>query len=387
MRSTIHFGAGNIGRGFIGYLLSLSGYHVLFADINQELIDSINKNKKYLVEIVGENVEKRYVDNISAINSLDERLVNEISKTSIITTAVGPKVLKKIAPTIALGIQEKYNNNNKNYLNIIPCENMVGAADYLKEQVQQYLSEKEVEFLNSYVGFVNSAVDRIVPPNGNKREDITNVVVEEFSEWIVDKTKFKGKIPKIKGMKYTDNLIAYIERKIFTLNTGHAITAYLGYLHHCNTIRESILKPDIEEIVLGAMRESGEVLINKYGFDPKEHEKYIISIMSRFNNPYLKDSVTRVARQPLRKLSYNERLIKPCRGTIKYNLENDNLIKGIAAAISYDYSKDEEAVKMQKIIKENTIDEAIHETTGLNKDSKEVKLISEQYFILNKRAD
>lgn len=387
MRNAVHFGAGNIGRGFIGYLLSLSGYHVIFADIDEELIDSINKNKKYLVEIVGENIKRKYVENISAVNSLDKKLINEISRTSIITTAVGPKVLEKIAPTIALGIQEKYNRNNKNYLNIIPCENMIGAADYLKKQVEKYLNEKEVEFLNSYVGFVNSAVDRIVPPIGDKRKDITHVVVEEFSEWIVDETKFKGNIPKIKSMECTDNLIAYTERKIFTLNTGHAITAYLGYLNNCNTIRESILNPAIKKVVLGAMRESGKVLIYKYGFDPREHEEYIMSILSRFNNPFLKDSVTRVARQPLRKLSYDERLIKPLRGTIKYNLENINLIKGIAAAISYDYDKDEDVAKIQKIMKENNIDEAIQEITGLNKDLKEVRLIREQYFNLNKRAD
>lgn len=380
MEKAIQFGAGNIGRGFIGYFLSSSNYHVIFADINQDIVDAINTDRKYSVEIVGEKVQREYVENISAISSLNEKLIEEINETSLITTAVGPNVLDKIAPTIALGIRKKYQNKNNNYMNIIPCENMVGAADHLKEQVEKYLDDKEIEFMNSYIGFINCVVDRIVPPLGNDIKNIIHVAVEEFSEWIVEKTKFKGDIPKIKGMECTDNLIAYTERKIFTLNTGHAITAYLGYLAKYDTIRESILDSRIQKIVLGAMNESGEVLIKRYGFDKEKHEQYIKKILSRFKNPYLRDEVTRVGRQPLRKLSNDDRLIKPLKGTIEYNLENENLIKGIAAALSYDYPDDKEAVKMQNILEENTIKKGINIITGLDIDLKETDLIKNEYM-------
>lgn len=380
MKKAIQFGAGNIGRGFIGYLLSISGYHVLFADIDDEIINSINTNKKYLVEIVGEEVERVYVDNISAIHSLDTKLIDEISNVSLITTAVGPNILKTIAPILAKGIQQKYNINNDKYLNIIPCENMVGAGDYLKKEVEKYLNKYEREFTDKYVGFVNCVVDRIVPPVENKKQDVLSVRVEEFSEWITDKTGFKGEIPNIKDMEYTDNLTAYTERKIFTLNTGHAITAYLGYLNEYTTIRDSIMDPYIQNIVLGAMRESGEVLIKEYDFDRHFHEQYIQKILSRFINPYLKDDVTRVGRQPLRKLGNNDRLIKPLKGTIKYGLSNRNLITGIAAALSYDYPYDDEAVKMQNILKENPKTRGIEIITGLPSNSDIVKKIYNEYI-------
>lgn len=184
-------------------------------------------------------------------------------------------------------------------------------------------------------------------------------------------------------MECTDNLVAYTERKIFTLNTGHAITAYLGYLAKYDTIRESILDSRIQKIVLGAMNESGEVLIKRYGFDKEKHEQYIKKILSRFKNPYLRDEVTRVGRQPLRKLSNDDRLIKPLKGTIEYNLENENLIKGIAAALSYDYPDDKEAVKMQNILEENTIKKGINIITGLDIDLKETDLIKNEYMKKN----
>ncbi len=383
MKKAIQFGAGNIGRGFIGKLLSDSGYHVVFADVDSNIINQINENKEYLVEVVGEAVKKEYVKNISAVSSMDDSIIKEIQEASILTTAVGANVLRKIASTIATGIKERYDSEKKEYLNIIACENMVGASEILRDEVIKNLDEKEIEYLNEYVGFVNCAVDRIVPPMGDNKENDIHVMVEEFKEWIVDKNQFKGEIPQIEGMELTDNLYAYVERKIFTLNTGHAITAYLGYLNGYKTVRESIMDNDIQDIVKEAMKESGKVLIEKYGFNLDAHLSYIEKIISRFKNPYLKDEVVRVGRQPLRKLSYNDRLIKPFRGTIEYGIQADNLIKGIAAGLCYDYEGDEDAVKMQQIIRDNELNSAIEMITGLNKDSEEVKLIINQYLLSN----
>ena len=68
MKKAVHFGAGNIGRGFIGLLLSKAGYHVTFIDIIDELVDDINRLGKYNVQIAG-SPDKITVENISAIDS------------------------------------------------------------------------------------------------------------------------------------------------------------------------------------------------------------------------------------------------------------------------------------------------------------------------------
>ncbi len=374
MKVAIQFGAGNIGRGFIGKLLSQSGYKVYFTDINQNLINEMNSRNEYLVEVVGKKKEEILVKNVEGVISSGEEIIELIAKVDIITTAVGPTILSIISKTLAKGIRKRMEVGNTKPLNIIACENMIKSSTFLKEEIQKYIDKVAFDFMKENIGFPNSAVDRIVPPIDNEA-DILKVRVEEFKEWIVDKTLFKGEIPMIKGMQLTDNLIAFVERKLFTLNTGHAIAAYLGALKGYNTIKESIEDLKIKEIVRGAMKESGKVLIKRYGFKEEEHFEYIEKIISRFENPYLKDEVKRVGREPLRKLSFNDRLIKPLRGTLEYAMSNDNLIYGIAAAFRYEDLNDQQTKKLQKKISSSNLKTVIREVTLLSENQVIEKII------------
>jgi mannitol-1-phosphate 5-dehydrogenase len=374
MKLAIQFGAGNIGRGFIGKLLSEAGYSVYFADINKAVIQELHDKKEYVVEVVGDNYQEVTVKNVDGVLSTDEKLVELISEAEIITTAVGPNVLRIIAKTVAEGLTARFNSGNREYLNIIACENMIKGSTFLKEEVYNYLEDGVKSYADKYVGFPDSAVDRIVPPM-EESDDVLRVRVEEFQEWIVDKTLFKGGIPEINGMQTTDNLMAFVERKLFTLNTGHAITAYLGVLKGYETVKESIEDEEIQKLVVSAMKESGEVLINRYGFDREAHYKYIDKILGRFKNPYLKDEVKRVGREPLRKLGFNDRLIKPLRGTMEYNLKNDNLVYGIAAALLYSNEDDGQSVELQEKISKEGIEEAVREVTCLEDSSQIFKIV------------
>lgn len=365
MKKALQFGAGNIGRGFIGKILSQSGYEVCFADVAKEIIDELNKKHEYNVEIVGSNRKVVRVKNVLGVMSNSDEIIERIKESNLITTAVGPNVLKIIAKTLAEGIEARKKSGINEYLNIIACENMINGTSFLKEEIEKHLSKETVEgYMKKYIGFPNSAVDRIVPPMDNK-ENILDVKVEEFREWIVQQSAFKGEIPKVEGMELTNNLMAFIERKLFTLNTGHAITAYLGVLNGHSTVKESIENPEIREVVVEAMKESGEVLIKRYNFEKETHEKYINKILARFENPHLKDEVFRVGREPLRKLSFNDRLIKPLRGTLDYELKNESLVKGIAAAMKYQNENDPQAVELNGMINELGIKETFKKISGL----------------------
>ncbi len=381
MKKAIQFGAGNIGRGFIGNILSQNGYEVCFADINKAVIDELNKKHEYIVEVVGENCQEILIKNVYGVMSNSSDIFEEIKKTNLITTAVGPVVLPIIAKTLAEGIKTRMEAGIKDYLNIIACENMIKGSSFLKEEVYKHIDDSVKEYIETYVGFPDSAVDRIVPPM-EKGADILRVRVEEFNEWIVDKTLFKGEIPNIEGMTLTDNLMAFIERKLFTLNTGHALTAYLGILEGHKTIRESINDEKIKDVVVHAMEESGEVLIKRYNFDRDAHEKYIKKIVSRFENPYLVDEVDRVGREPLRKLGYNDRLIKPLRGTLEYNTKNDNLIRGIAAAMAYRNENDPQAVILKDKIEHENLNKAFREITSLSNNPEIEDKVIEVYKTL-----
>ena len=377
MKKAIQFGAGNIGRGFIGSLLYKAGYHVVFADVNTEIIDKINKDKEYTIHVMDTVCSEEKVNDISGVISTSDEIYKEIVEAEIITTAVGPVVLPRIAPTIAKGIALRKENGVKNYLNIIACENAIKASSQLEEEVKKYLTKDEVDYLEEFVGFPNCSVDRIVPPV--KSENILDVVVENYYEWNVEEKAFKGEIPKIEGMNLVDNLMAYIERKLFTLNTGHAITAYFGYLKGYETIEESIKDEVIYDFVKKAMIESGKGLIAKYNFDEEAHYKYINKIIDRFKNPYLKDDVARVGREPLRKLNENDRLIKPLITARGFNINTDNLLLGVGAALHYDNKEDAQSVQLQSLINEKGIKESLAEISKISGDTDVLDKVEKYY--------
>ena len=377
MKKAIQFGAGNIGRGFIGSLLYKAGYHVVFADVNTEIIDKINKDKEYTIHVMDTVCSEEKVNDISGVISINNEIYKEIVEAEIITTAVGPVVLPRIAPTIAKGIALRKENGVKNYLNIIACENAIKASSQLEEEVKKYLTKDEVDYLEEFVGFPNCSVDRIVPPV--KSENILDVVVENYYEWNVEEKAFKGEIHKIEGMNLVDNLMAYIERKLFTLNTGHAITAYFGYLKGYETIEESIKDEVIYDFVKKAMIESGKGLIAKYNFDEEAHYKYINKIIDRFKNPYLKDDVARVGREPLRKLNENDRLIKPLITARGFNINTDNLLLGVGAALHYDNKEDAQSVQLQSLINEKGIKESLAEISKISGDTDVLDKVEKYY--------
>lgn len=376
MKKAIQFGAGNIGRGFIGALLSEAGYHVVFADVNEAVINKINEDKSYTVHVMDVECSEEKITNISGVNSTTPKVVEEMKDAEIITTAVGLVVLPRIAPAIAQGITLRMESGIDKCLNIIACENAIKASSQLKEAVYNILDEKGKEYADKYVGFPDCSVDRIVPPV--KSENFIDVVVEKYYEWNVEEAAFKGEIPEIKGMNLAGNLMAYIERKLFTLNTGHAITSYLGFLKGYSTVDESIKDEKIYNIVKSAMTESGNGLIEKYGFDKEAHLKYIDKIIGRFKNQYLKDDVARVGREPLRKLSPNDRLVKPLMTAMEYGFSVDNIIIGIGAALNYNNPEDAQSVELQNKIKEIGVAKAFSEISGV-KDENIIKNIENAY--------
>ncbi|KAJ6582032.1 mannitol dehydrogenase domain-containing protein [Mycena capillaripes] len=392
----IHFGAGNIGRGFIAPLLSKSGYHVVFTDVDKDLINTINEEKAYGVHILdtnttadGEKEEVLEINHVKGVLSTTDDLIREIEhpKLKLITTAVGLPILDKIAPTLAKGIKARRLSGGDT-INIIACENAIGATAQLAEKVRSHLGEEDAAWAEQHVGFANCSVDRIVPPFNPEDHDADSVLdvgVEEFFEWIVEGPSLKGTkagkldVP-VNGMTLTDNLSAYNERKLFTLNAGHAITAYLGHLKGLETVDASIEDADIAAVVRGALHdEAGAALCRKHKFDETEHAAYIEKIIVRFQNAAVKDDVVRVGRQPLRKLGRGDRLIGPARMCTEYGIAVRHLATGIAAALWYDNEEDEQSVEMRKAIAEKGLEKYVVELTGFEEGSDIHKQILKSY--------
>ena len=311
MKQAIQFGAGNIGRGFMGAILEKSGWHVTFADVVEPIVDAINTQKHYTVHVLDHTCYEMEISNISAVNSAGPDIYPAIAQADLITTAVGPLVLPKIAVTIAKGIQTRKP----------PFENILDAA------------------------------------------------VEEYTEWDVERSAWKGELIDVDGLTYTDNLMACLERKLFTLNSGHAICAYLGSLKGYETIIDSVSDESIGRIVHNAMKESGEALIKEFNFDPDTHHAYVERIFRRLQNPMLKDEVKRVGREPIRKLSPGDRLIKPLTTAASYGLPVDHFSYGAAAALRFDCADDPQSVELLAKIAEVGVGKALTEYSGLEEGS------------------
>ncbi|OLN23020.1 mannitol-1-phosphate 5-dehydrogenase [Domibacillus antri] len=378
----VHFGAGNIGRGFIGSLLYQSGYETCFVDVNSEIVDLINEKGEYRVVLADASHEELLVKNVRALNSASDpdKVVDAIAKADLVTAAVGPNILPHISGLIAEGLKKRTTP-----VNVIACENMVGGSTLLKEKVYEKVTEAERAAFDKRVGFPDAAVDRIVPNQSN--EDKLMVTVEPFYEWAVDETKIIGDKPPVDGITWVNDLKPYIERKLFTVNTGHAVAAYFGWQAGARTINEALESDKIKQALAATLQETGRFLVTKYGFDEAGHNAYIEKIIGRFANPYISDEVTRVGRSPIRKLGGNDRLVSPASQYAKLLGETPvYLAKSIAAALLYDYAQDPEAVEVQETVQQDGLASAITRFTQLQEEQPLFKEVVMQYEDIQKNG-
>ena len=375
----LHFGAGNIGRGFIGLVLRRNGFDVTFADVAEDLIDEIKAKGEYTVIMADEKGEKVLVDGVQGINSRTEpeKLRDAIMESDIITTAVGPSIVPIIAKNIAAGIKARLEKEEISPFSIIACENAVGATEILKKALYEELTEIERVKADRYIGFPNSAVDRIVPLQTN--EHMLDVKVEPFFEWVVEKGEIKGDLLDIDGVHYVDDLAPYIERKLYTVNTGHGATAYFGMAKGYKTVLEAISDPEIERDVRGVLKETSFYITKTYGFDEKEHEAYVDKIITRFKNPDISDDLVRVARSPLRKMSRKDRFVAPALGVIELGGKPVYLAKALASLAAASDANDPESVTLQEYIDQFGLKEALMKYSELPLDSELTDLVLKAY--------
>ena len=369
MKTAVQFGAGNIGRGFIGTLLHQAGYHVVFADVAAPIIDKINADKTYTVHVMDVECQDIPITNISGVNSTTPQCVDIIADADLVTTAVGLVILPRIAPTIAAAIEKRAASGKKEYMNMIACENAIRASSQLKKHVYDRLSDEDKAYADEFVGFPDCVVDRIVPPF--RSENITDVMVERHCEWDVERVGIKGDFNGLAGMEIVSKLEPYLERKLYGFNGPHCITACLGCVKGHETIRESICDPEIEKIVTGVMAECSAALCQRHGFAPEAMAAYSATTVNRFRNPYLRDEVKRVAREPMRKLAPDDRLVGPMKLALSYGLPVDNYAVGVAAAMLYDNPEDPQSVQLQALIGEKGVIGALTEITGIEGEAAE----------------
>lgn len=360
--NSIHFGAGKIGRGFIGAVLSKAGYSVCFADVNDDVINLINSEGRYDVHIMDVESHVETISGVTAVNSNSMECVEKFASADLVTTAVSMKILPFVAPVVARGIAFRMSAGVTAPLNVICCENGIRASSQFKEMVYGHLDAAVALWADANIAFVDSGVDRIVPPIVCEKP--LDVAVEQFFEWNVDATRLKGGLPAIPGLHLTDDLSAHIERKLFTVNTGHCSTAFFGNLKGYTYIYEALDDPQILALVREVLAQSGAALISKFGFDPEEYHAYSETVLRRFRNPYLKDLVARVGHDPRRKLGPTLYFSYPISMALQQGLPYDRIAFAAGAGLNVDIDGDPQCGEIRALIASEGLEGAISSITG-----------------------
>ena len=376
--AAVQFGAGNIGRGFMGELFWASGYRTVFVDVDRPLVDALRSRGAYEVHhITNEGDAVVTVTDVTAIDARDAKAVAEaVAGASLVSTAVGVRALKAVTPAMAEGMARRLLYPGTLSLNVITCENLVGAGRFVRDLV---LAELELRVtvghrrsltareFDARFGFVEAVVSRMVPivPDGVRRRDPLWIACEPYARLPVDAKAFRGAVPPIAGLEPVDNILAYQRRKLATHNMSHAVCAYLGYPAGHEFIWQAIEDPAVERLVRGAMEETGRALCRRFGFDPAVQRAHEDDLRQRYRNRALGDQVRRVAADPLRKLGLEDRLIGSARLCLEQGVEPVHVIRGIRAALAYDNPADPVAATLQDMLRTRGLGSVLREVCGL----------------------
>lgn len=365
------FGAGNVGRGFLGQLFAESGYEVVFVDIDEPLINALRTRRAYTIRLVdNDRQEEVRVGPVTGLLSHETEAVAEaLAQATLGATAVGARALPYIAPLVARGIALRARRGGEKPLNLIICENLKGAANIFRRMVLEQLrtlapsplAEEKGEgepweaYLAAHVGFVDTVIGRMVPelPPALRAQDPSLIIVEPYKELPVDRAGFVGPIPQIVGMEVCDNFALYTARKLYLHNAGHAVLAYLGYRRGLTFGYEALEDPEVRPILDGALEESLRGIVAQYGADEAWLRRHVEDLKRRFANRALADPILRLARDPLRKLAPDDRLVGAARVAEAAGILPQNLAWGIAGGLAFDAPEDPLAGQLQgRIVQE-----------------------------------
>ena len=351
MKKLLLFGAGKIGRSFIGQVFGKSGYEIVFADIDQKVVDLLNTACCYKIFIRDNNhpekEEEYLVENISAIHlSVKESVIKNIIDSDIIVLSVGKRGLLSLAELLAEGIRERYRIREEQPIDIILAENVRDASALFKKKLKQWLPDFP---LDGYVGLVETSIGKMVPNMTEEqlKKDPLSLIAEPYNTLIVDAKGFRNGIPSVEGLAPKKNMKAWVDRKIFIHNMGHVTLAYHANFYNPELIYtwEALEINALKDVTQKTMLQSAEILVDLYPdvFTLKQLNEHIDDLLDRFSNRALGDTIFRVGCDLSRKLGVSDRLMTPILAGIEtgkeYSLILEAWVKGCSFKASDEHGE------------------------------------------------
>ena len=340
-KTFVQFGAGNIGRSFIGRLFAEAGYRVVFIDVDSRLVSLLNERRSYPV-VVKQNDRPDQIRLIGGVSAIDGRdraaVIDVLTQADGMATSVGQRGLQAVLPLLAAALELRAANNAPP-LDVIIAENLRSAAAWFRQNLRPLLPEGFD--LDSRLGLVETSIGKMVPimPQDALNEDPLQLFAEPYDTLIVDRLGFRREVPALAGLKPVNNIAAWVDRKLFLHNMSHAALAYLGYQANpaLTCCWQAMELPAVVDAVRAALLQSAAALNRAYPDDLPQEElaAHADDLLNRYRNRALGDTLHRVGRDLGRKLAREDRLIGACLLAARHGLPFDGLVPPIRAALKF----------------------------------------------------
>ncbi len=384
----IIYGAGKISRGFISQLLYLAGYEIVYVDINASLLQQLSERQQFTVHVMGAEEKNTLISGYKCLSLTDTAAVAEQMKTAdIIFTSVGGKNLVSLGATIAASLAEVFRDGKpEGHLNIITCENWKAPARVLAESIKSHLNEEDAQRFDSVIGVAQAVVMRsaVDPTPQMLANDPLTVPVQDFWQLPVDIDGIKGEPPAIEGVIYQPNFAGFLERKIFTYNTGNATIAYLGYLKKRYTLADAANDEFIVSVLDQGYQETNRALSLKHQCGLEEQTAFSEQAKRKYQDYAIVDDVRRHAADPIRKLGPEDRLVGAARLIEHYHLPVDGISTAIAAALYYDNPEDAIALSLRSMRQQQGINYVLENVCNISPGEALANAILEKIAYLKK---
>lgn len=352
------FGFGPIQNALMLYeaYMSKNFSRFVVAEVDQAMVDAVRNNGgSYTVNIARKDkIDRSVVKGVELYNPRDvegrKKILAAIAESDEMATALPSVNIFSLGdPSCADLFAKGLSQRSKDFPTIIyTAENHNHAAEILTDLLKQRMEPeklKNVQVLNTVVGKMSGVITDLNEIKRLNLETITPnfpraVLVEEFNRILVTKIALANFKRGIEVFIEKPDLLPFEEAKLYGHNAIHALIAYLADRKGLNTIADAGHDKDIMATARKAfIEESGAALIQRYAqlgdslFTPAGYQAYADDLLERMVNPNLNDLISRVGRDHVRKLSYDDRIYGTIRLALRYQIEPKNMALGAAAGV------------------------------------------------------
>jgi mannitol-1-phosphate 5-dehydrogenase len=281
---------------------------VVFADIDQSILNRLNRHGSYLVVSLSPDGSSRTiaVGPVEAVDAHDTRSISALlaagDEPPLIVTAVGRSVFPDVLETIRNACPA---DRALRIFDLIAAENIHDPASLAREGLG-----------NDAPAVHACSVGKMVPVqnlNAAADEPLT-VRAEAFNTLYVDGSGWQSRRPDDVGdIIFVDDIGAWMDRKLFVHNLGHSTCAWIARAIDPSivTIDEAMRHPRIAALTETVMSAASAVVVATHpeSFTPADLEQHVDELLRRFRNRALGDTVERVGREVRRKLAHDDRVV------------------------------------------------------------------------------